>query len=171
MGPFQPIEKQHRLQVIDSLRGLALLGILIANIPFANYEHVSASRDVAGFLESDNVLEFLFHLLIEKKFITIFSILFGFGFYVQLKRAEEKGLEFTSYFLKRMIILLLIGCLHAYIFWFGDIIRDYAICGMFLLLVYRWKPKKILMAAIIFSVFLTGTVFIVNGVIGVQYPY
>jgi len=172
MGPLQPIEKQNRLPVIDSLRGLALLGILVANIPFANYEHVSASRDVSDFQGSDNVLSFLFHLLIEKKFITIFSMLFGFGFYVQLKRAEERGIDFKSYFLKRMTILLLIGCVHAYIFWFGDIIRDYAICGMFLLFVYKWKPGKLLPAAIVFSVFLTGSVFIANGVFNLQeYAY
>ena len=99
-------------------------------------------------------------------------MLFGFGFYVQMKRAEERGNDFRSYFLKRMTILLLIGCIHAYVFWFGDIIRDYAICGMFLLLVYKWKPRKLLTAAIIFSVFLTGTVFILNGILGLpDYSY
>lgn len=170
MDLLQPIEKQNRLQVIDSLRGLALLGILIANIPFV--DNVSRHTDAAGQPGSDKVLNFLFHLLIEKKFITIFSMLFGFGFYVQLKRAEERGINFKSYFLKRMTILLLIGCVHAYIFWFGDIIRDYAICGMFLLLVYKWKPKKILTAAIVFSVLLTGTVFIANSVFNLQeYAY
>ncbi len=170
MELLQPIEKQNRLQVIDSLRGLALLGILIANIPFV--DNVSRHADAAGQPGSDKALNFLFHLLIEKKFITIFSMLFGFGFYVQLKRAEERGINFKSYFLKRMTILLLIGCVHAYIFWFGDIIRDYAICGMFLLLVYKWKPKKILTAAIVFSVLLTGTVFIANSVFNLQeYAY
>ena len=171
MDIFQPIEKQNRLPVIDSLRGLALLGILIANIPFV--DNVSGHGGCRGSPEApDKVLNFLFHLLIEKKFITIFSMLFGFGFYVQLNRAEERGINFKSYFLKRMTILLLIGCVHAYIFWFGDIIRDYAICGMFLLFVYKWKPKKILTAAIIFSVFLTGSVFIANGVFGLQdYAY
>ena len=80
MGPLQPIERQNRLLLIDSLRGLALLGILIANIPFSNNEHASASGHVTGLHDSDKALSFLFHLLIEKKFITIFSILFGFGF-------------------------------------------------------------------------------------------
>ena len=172
MAILQPIEKQNRLQVIDSLRGLALLGILIANIPYVDQVNVSGNGNVAGAPEPDKVLNFLFHLLIEKKFITIFSMLFGFGFYVQLKRAEEKGIDFKSYFLKRLTILLLIGCVHAYVFWFGDIIRDYAICGMFLLFIYKWKPKKILIAAIVFSLFLTGTVYIANGVFNLQeYAY
>ena len=171
MGPLQPIERQNRLQLIDSLRGLALFGILIANIPFSSNEHVSASGNAAGMQVSDKVLSFLVHLLIEKKFITIFSMLFGFGFYVQMKRAEDRGIDFRSYFLKRMTILLIIGCIHAYVFWFGDIIRDYAICGMFLLFLYKWKPNKILTAAIIFSVFLTGTVFILNNVIGINYSF
>jgi uncharacterized protein len=149
-----------------------LLGILIANIPYADQANVSGNGGAAGQLDSDKVLNFLFHLLIEKKFITIFSMLFGFGFYVQLKRAEEKGVDFKSYFLKRMTILLLIGCVHAYVFWFGDIIRDYAICGMFLLIVYKWKPKRVLIVAIVFSLFLTGSVYIANGLFKLQeYPY
>jgi len=172
MAILQPIEKQNRLEVIDSLRGLALLGILIANIPYVEQVNVSGNGGAAVAPESDKVLNFLFHLLIEKKFITIFSMLFGFGFYVQLKRAEEKGVDFKSYFLKRMTILLLIGCVHAYVFWLGDIIRDYAICGMFLLFVYKWKPKRVLVAAIVFSMFLTGSVYVANGLFNLQdYPY
>jgi uncharacterized protein len=47
---------------------------------------------------ADKMLEGIFHLLIDKKFVAIFSILFGFGFYVQLKRAEERGIAFRKYF-------------------------------------------------------------------------
>ena len=161
MRQLQPIEKQERIEMVDALRGLALLGILLANSPYT--ENFSSA--------ADTTLSFLFHLLIEKKFITIFSMLFGFGFYVQLKRAEEAGINFRSYYLKRMFILLLIGCLHAYLFWNGDIIRNYALCGMALLLIYKWSPKRIITTGIIFSVVFTAMVFILNGAIGVRYSY
>ena len=160
MELFRPIEKQKRIESVDALRGLALFGILLANVPYVENDSLS-----------DKTFGFLLHLLIEKKFITIFSILFGFGFYVQLKRAEEAGIRFTSYYLKRMLILLLIGCIHAYLFWNGDIIRNYAICGMFLLIFYKRSPKSILITGIIFSVFLTALVFILNGIIGIHYSY
>ena len=161
MRPLQPIEKQERIEMVDALRGLALLGILLANTPYTENPGSAA----------DTTLNFLFHLLIEKKFITIFSMLFGFGFYVQLKRAEEAGINFSGYYLKRMLILLLIGCLHAYLFWNGDIIRNYALCGMALLFIYKWSSKRIIRTGILFSVVFTAMVFILNGAIGVQYTY
>jgi len=176
MNSFLPLEKPNRLLVVDALRGLALFGILLANIPFseASSSIYQLRNMVLGSPGTDKILGFAVHLLIDKKFITIFSILFGFGFYIQIKRAEEKGIAFRSYFVKRMILLLVIGCMHAYFFWFGDIIRDYAICGILLLLVYKWPVKRILITALIFSVFFTALVFILNTtvffVIGLQLP-
>jgi uncharacterized protein len=91
---------------------------------------------------------------------------------MQLKRAEEKGIAFPRYFFRRMIILFLIACLHAYLLWFGDIIRYYAIGGMFLLLLYKWPVKRLLRLVILFAVVLAATVFILNAALGLQeYPY
>jgi len=70
-----------------------------------------------------------------------------------------------------MLLLLTIACIHAYFLWFGDIIRDYAICGMLVLLVYQWSPKKILITGLLFAVLGTAIVFILNGVIGVSYSF
>lgn len=163
---LQPLENKKRLGSVDALRGLALLGILLANVPF---DENMGTNTLTGQL--DTTLSFLFHLLIEKKFITIFSILFGFGFYIQMKKADEAGINFRPYYFKRMLILLLIGCIHAYLFWFGDIIRDYALCGILLLFVYKWPSKKTLITGIVFSVFLTAAVFIANSALGPQYAY
>ena len=163
---LQPLENKKRFESVDALRGLALLGILLANVPFAENLRL---HTVTG--QFDTPLSFLFHLLIEKKFITIFSILFGFGFYIQMKKTDEAGINFRPYYFKRMMILFLIGCIHAYLFWFGDIIRDYALCGIVLLFVYKWSSKKILITAIVFSAFLTASVFIVNSVLGPQYSF
>ena len=175
MNLLQPIKQQDRLAVVDSLRGLALLGILLANIPFQaeNSNNVyGSSQHLVASQYLDSLLQTLVSLLIDKKFITIFSILFGFGFYIQVKRAEEKGINFKWYYLRRMFVLFIIGCIHAYFFWFGDIIRDYAICGMLLLLIYKWRAKKILITGIIFTVFITGLIFILNGALGVpNYRY
>jgi uncharacterized protein len=174
MNLFSPTGKQERLAVVDALRGLALMAIIIANIPFA-YESMSlySNRSVAlGSADTDKALSFLFHMLIDKKFVAIFSLLFGFGCYIQLQRAEEKQVSFQPYFIRRMLLLLLIGCVHAYLFWQGDIIRDYALCGFFLLLVYHWPAKRILLLGGVFAVFLTAIVFITNGALGLQqYPY
>jgi uncharacterized protein len=170
MQSFSPLATRQRLVVIDTLRGFALFCILIANIPFAGIGQVPGI--VFNWPAADKALDFIFHLLVDKKFVAIFSILFGFGFYIQLNRAEEKGIAFRPYFFRRMIILFVIGCLHAYLFWFGDIIRYYAIGGLFLLLLYKWPVKRLVQLAIFFAVFLTGLVFILNAALGLQeYSY
>ncbi|MGB5270208.1 MAG: heparan-alpha-glucosaminide N-acetyltransferase domain-containing protein, partial [Eudoraea sp.] len=126
MKTFKPT-KQSRIEVVDALRGFALLGVLFANIPYGGEQPITGIFDES--------LTFLMDLLISKKFITIFSILFGFGFYIQMSRAEKSGVNFKSYFLKRMVLLFLIGTIHCFLIWDGDIIMSYAFGGVFLLLI------------------------------------
>jgi len=104
MHSFKSTTTTFRIEVVDALRGFALLGVLFANIPY--------SRDppVAGIF--DESLTFFLNLLISKKFITLFSILFGFGFYIQMSRTEKTGINFRKYFIKRMSLLFLIETIH-----------------------------------------------------------
>jgi uncharacterized protein len=161
MHPFVPSKKPDRVVALDALRGLALLGILLANVPYS---------PVSGAL--DEFAEAGFHLFIDKKFIAIFSILFGLGCRMQLKMAERSGISFRPYFFRRMLLLLIIGCIHAYLFWFGDILRDYAIAGMLLLLIYKWSPKKLLLLGVAISVLGSGIVYVLNALLEIQrYDY
>lgn len=158
MKTFQPVAGNKRIEVVDALRGFALLGVLLANISY--------STDASVASNSDSLLTFLYHLLIDKKFITIFSMLFGFGFYIQMTRAEEKGINFKSYFLKRMGLLFVIGLIHCFLIWNGDIIMSYAFGGIFLLIIRKWSLKRLLILALIFNVFFTGAIFIGNSALG-----
>lgn len=160
MKNFTPIIKISRIQVVDVLRGFALLGVLLANVPF--------DRTATPDNELNKVLELLYDVFINRKFITLFSMLFGFGFYIQLTRAEQKGINFQRYFLKRMGLLFLIGTAHCFLLWNGDIIMSYAIGGVFLLLVRNWSLKRLTWLTVICSVFLTGILFIGNAVLGWQ---
>jgi uncharacterized protein len=108
------------------------------------------------------VLRTIKHILVSTKFITLFSILFGAGFYLQFSKAAAHGVAFKGYFFRRMLLLLLIGCLHAYLLWQGDIIRYYAICGMALMLLHQLPQRKILTWAIIFIVPITALVYIIS---------
>ncbi|MDN3642325.1 DUF418 domain-containing protein [Lutimonas halocynthiae] len=157
---FKPTTKKNRIEVVDALRGFALLGVFLANVPFGDIEAIQTSFDPT--------LNFLYHLLIDKKFITIFSMLFGFGFYIQMSRAEEKKIHFQSYFLKRMGLLFLIGAIHCFLLWNGDIIMSYAFGGVFLLLVRKLSNRSLLILALVFNILLTGTIFIGNSALGWQ---
>ncbi|WP_224489986.1 DUF418 domain-containing protein [Robertkochia flava] len=160
---LHPTTKKERITSVDALRGFALLGIILANLPWAGELIVKSDLDATlGFIE-------LF--FIQSKFIAIFSVLFGFGFYVQFRRSSGQGIRFNSYFVVRMVLLFLIGCLHGYLLWMGDIIRTYALCGLFLLLVRNWPVKRLLWLAVFFNVVLTGAMFIAIGALGLDANY
>lgn len=147
-----------RIEAVDALRGFALLGVLFANIPFGGDPPVESSYD--------DTIHFLYNFLISKKFITIFSMLFGFGFFIQFSRAKEKVTNFKSYFLIRMGLLFLIGCIHSFVLWNGDILMSYAFGGAFLLLLRNWSVKNLVILAVLFNVLLTGATFIGNTALG-----
>jgi uncharacterized protein len=156
------LRPRNRISSVDVIRGFALFGILFANIPIANDTHslYQSGSVILGTPQSDNILHIIYQMLIERKFVTIFSILFGFGFYVQMQLNEMKATPFRSYFIRRMLLLLFIGAVHGYLIWNGDIIRNYAICGLFLLLVYRLTAKQIIRMALFFSIAATTVTFI-----------
>jgi len=155
---FKPTNSSNRIEVVDALRGFALLGVLFANIPFGGNPPIETAYD--------ETIHFLYNFLISKKFITIFSMLFGFGFYIQFSRSKEKVINFNSYFLKRMGLLFLIGCIHSFVLWNGDIIMSYAFGGVFLLLLRNWSVKRLIILAVVFNVLLTGATFIGNSALG-----
>jgi uncharacterized protein len=149
---------------MDALRGLALLGIITANLAsFSGYAYLSPeARQVLPSFALNKLVDPLLHIFIDSKFSTIFSMLFGIGFALQLEKARAKGVVFRPYFTKRMLLLLTLACLHAYLLWFGDIIRFYALAGLILLLVVHWREKKLLLAGLVLTVFITPVIFILN---------
>lgn len=155
---FKPVSSTKRIEVVDALRGFALLGVLFANIPFGGSPPIESVYD--------ETIHFLYNFFISKKFITIFSMLFGFGFYIQFSRAQKKVVNFNSYFLKRMALLFVIGCIHSFVLWNGDILMSYAFGGAFLLLVRNFSIKKLIVLAVAFNVVLTGATFIGNSALG-----
>ena len=140
-----PTTARERHVILDALRGIALLGIALANYPeFALWTFLSSEQQVvmptAGV---DRVVRFLQYLLIDGKFYTIFSVLFGIGFSLILSRHS------VSLFLRRMVILAVIGFCHMMFIWSGDILFLYAVGGLLLSLFIRWSDKSLLWIAAI----------------------
>lgn len=140
-----PVAARERITVLDSLRGLALLGILTVNLgAFDGWYYMTpeqkAALPAAG---ADGVVEFLHHTLITGKFYTLFSLLFGIGFAIQLSRLKARGGNFMGRYVRRLLILLGIGLAHLYI-WYGDILVLYALCGFFLLLFHQSSDRTLI---------------------------
>ena len=144
-----PIAESERAEVLDALRGFALLGILVSHIPaFSGYEFLPAARQAAlDPLGIDQGLTALCDFLIRGKFFSLFSLLFGIGFSVQLESARRRGARFARHFTRRLAVLFALGVCHGLI-WYGDILRDYAVLGLFLLPTADWDVRKTGRAAI-----------------------
>lgn len=149
-----PIAEHERADVLDALRGFALLGIFISHVPdFSGYTFMTpeqrAALDAYGV---DPVVAALQDFLIRNKFFSLFSLLFGIGFAVQLESAARRGADFARHFARRLTVLSLIGLAHALI-WYGDILKDYALIGFTLILLRRWDAKAIALAAVVVFAF------------------
>jgi uncharacterized protein len=145
---ISPISLTERIGVLDVLRGLAVSGILIGNMQwFSGYGLVP--QTLAGQETVVNQIgHFLVHFLVEGKFYSIFSFLFGFGFALQIARAEERGDHRASVFKRRLFWLLVIGLLHAFLLWSGDILSVYALLGFLLILFRKKATEKLLKWAV-----------------------
>ena len=139
-----PVSSRERIEILDVLRGLAVCGILIGNVQwFSGYGFMPPALE-AQTPVYDQVTHFLVHFFVEGKFYSIFSFLFGFGFALQIARAEERGDSHASLFKRRLFWLLIIGLLHAYLLWYGDILSVYALMG-FILVLFRRKSNESLL--------------------------
>jgi uncharacterized protein len=145
-GPIPPGE---RVELLDALRGLAILGIFVINLhAFSEWSTISASEQAElPTAAADPAVFLLMTLLAQGKFFSLFSLLFGIGFAVQMLRAEEKGVDFAPRFRRRLWVLLGIGMVHLCFVWYGDILVLYALLGFLLIPVRRFGDRPLLMAA------------------------
>jgi len=143
----EPVHAAERINAIDMLRGVAVLGILVMNIygfamPFAAYGNPLAY----GGTEPLNIGTWFFtHVFFDLKFMTIFSMLYGAGMIMLMTRAETRGVSYEVTWIRRNFWLLLIGAVHGYLIWWGDILFHYAIVGMIVFL-FRHRPAKSLIS-------------------------
>ncbi len=149
-GRPEPVTGAERIQVLDVLRGLAIFGILLVNIPFfagpTIYDQGAGIVRFAAWY--DRLATWLIRFLAEGKFYTLFSFLFGLGLFVQMTRAEARGTAFVPLYIRRLLVLLLIGLVHAFLIWSGDILVTYALLGFPLLLFRKRAPKTLLRWAV-----------------------
>jgi uncharacterized protein len=141
--PDTPVPQKERILYLDILRGIAILFIFLANIKILSGTNFmsDAQRLSMNTATLDHVLRVLDFLLVDGKFYSVFSILFGIGFAVQYQRMKKDDRVFVPFFMKRMTGLLLIGGIHLFLIWLGDILTLYALLG-FLLISFRHFTNK-----------------------------
>ncbi|RUO37702.1 hypothetical protein CWE13_07075 [Aliidiomarina shirensis] len=144
MSTATPIAPQERIHLLDIIRGFALLGILLMNIeyfqrPLAEMMHGFNTEQVG----LDYATAWGVYTFVQGKFYTMFSLLFGMGFVLFLDRAMEKTNSPRFLFFRRIFVLALFGLVHIVYIWGGDILLNYAIVGVFLLLFVKTSPRHL----------------------------
>ena len=144
-----PVTAAERLVSLDALRGVAVIGILVMNVyafamPLAAYYNPL----IMGGTDALNMgVWFFTHVFFDQKFMSIFSMLYGAGLVMMMDRAEARGATFAPVFFRRSAWLVVLGLLHAYFIWFGDILFHYALMGMAVFLLRKALPVTLIIVA------------------------
>lgn len=145
----QPLLKDSRIEIIDILRGFALLGIAMVHFTEQYYagQPPEVHADMIAKNLADQITLGIIGFLIQGKFFMIFSFLFGLSFFIQLSKSESSS-KFIVRFAWRLLILFAIGMIH-HLHYRGDILSIYAVLGFVLLLAYRLPDSALLIVALI----------------------
>lgn len=135
----QPLSIQQRNPIIDILRGWALFGVVIGNYRNFYYIGNKIARPPDGFV---TYAEYVMQYLLYSKSLTLLSILFGYGFSVLMRNIQADVKSPASFFARRMFWLFVFGVFNS-LFYFGDILRNYALLGMLLIFFYRTSAKRV----------------------------
>ena len=144
-----PVTAAERFASLDMLRGVAILGILVMNIyafamPFSAYTNPL----LMGGTDALNMgIWFFTHILFDQKFLSIFAMMFGAGLVLMTGRAEVKGAKPAPIYFRRQFWLVLLGAVHGYLIWFGDILFAYALIGMMVYLFRKRTPRTLIIVA------------------------
>ncbi|WP_240620192.1 DUF418 domain-containing protein [Peribacillus acanthi] len=136
--------RDKRIETIDILRGIALLGIFLVNMPsfFSPVLHI----DPYSYYKEgiDRNLSYIVDVIAQASFYPLFAFLFGYGAVLLERSLENKGLKFKTTYTRRMLALLGFGVVHAFLVWHGDILINYAILGLIYLLFHKLNGKTLL---------------------------
>ncbi len=141
----------NRIASLDFIRGIAVMGILAANIvsfgqPFAAYMYPDAF--LTGHSAAEESMWIAQFVLIDGKMRGLFTLLFGAGLYLFMERAWARG-EGRLLQARRLFWLLLFGLVHFYLIWRGDILIFYAVFGFIALACIRWAAKTQLVVGLV----------------------
>ena len=147
----RPISPTERIDAIDVLRGIALLGVLAMNVVtefrVSIFERFLPQKPPASPI--DSAVETILMLAVDLKALALFSLLFGAGLAIQFERLAKSERR-TSLLVRRLAVLLAFGLIHLCLIWNGDILTEYALAGL-IVLPFLFGPRWLLAVAALVS--------------------
>ncbi len=152
MSPPPTPPSASRIGQLDFIRGIAVMGILLANLPAFALPAAAYFSPLAwgGHRGADAVAWFVNFVLVEGKMRGLFSMLFGASMLLVIDRAEATGRSGLRVHLTRMAVLFAIGLVHLYLIWWGDILAHYALVGAIAYLFIRLPARLLLLFSLLF---------------------
>jgi uncharacterized protein len=150
-----PVAEQERIAMLDVLRGVAIFGILLANILIFAFPAQTAGATREPVSGADAATSLFIALLIEGKFYTLFSLLFGMGLALQSARADQHTRQFRVIYLRRISVLFVIGTVHGVFFFAADILAFYAVVALIAIPFRKLAPKTLLATGV--ALYAAGT--------------
>jgi uncharacterized protein len=147
----QPIGPTERIDAIDVLRGIALLGVVAMNVVtefrVSLFERFLFPKPSASAI--DSAIETILKMAVDLKALALFSLLFGAGLAIQFERLARSERR-TLLLVRRLAVLLGFGLIHLCLIWNGDILTEYALAG-FIVLPFLFGPRRLLAVAALAS--------------------
>lgn len=136
-----------RVEAVDAIRGFALFGILLVNMTLIQFGFFASEKPTYIFGKLDEGANWFIQFFGTHNFMSLFSFLFGLSIILLQKSIIAKGKKFFPTYIRRIIILLLLGYIHGTFVWEGDILFAYGVIGIFLMMFINRKPKTLLIWA------------------------
>ncbi|PTG41131.1 DUF418 domain-containing protein, partial [Staphylococcus cohnii] len=139
---------QQRIFELDALRGFSLLGIVLMNILTFSmpYEESFLPDLVKGI---DQSILRVITLFVISSFYPIFTFLFGYGLAIMYKHSQRRAMKYYPFIYRRLTFLLILGALHGFLLFSGDILFSYAFTGMIAVLCIKKSSKKLFKIGVI----------------------
>lgn len=153
-----------RIAVVDGVRGFALLGILVINLGAFSSAPGGPPNVFTPVPIEDRVVQTGILAVVESKFFSLFSLLFGLSFAIQMESAARRGAAFGPRITRRLLALLGFGVLHVLLLWDGDILIVYAVIGAILVAfrnaadrtLLRWAAGLLALPVVLYAVALAA---------------
>ena len=159
-----PVAAAERVSGLDAVRGFALLGILLMNIEAFNGPLWLSGAGVDPRWDGmDRWLDTFIYVVVQGSFFPLFSLLFGIGFALMGQRLTARGVSFTPIHLRRMVVLAVIGLLHAVLVWSGDVLLMYALLGCLLPALDRLSPRWLAASGVLGIAASAGVILLMAG--------
>lgn len=148
-----PIKADARINALDVIRGVALLGILMMNIHGMGLPYAYFEPTIAGGADGANLNVWIMNeMFFEGTMRGLFTMLFGASMILLTARLERNGagISTADIYYRRLSWLLLFGLIHSYLLlWDGEILFPYAVFGMLLFPWRNMNPKGLLIAGLV----------------------